>query len=104
MQFNVVLIATALLVSASPVMSATITFFNGAGCTGSVITVSSGPGECISVLASSAKSITYSGVPTTLTYFTGANCTGSDINVIIGPGECIPTPAAGFNFESVSFS
>ncbi|KAJ7787226.1 hypothetical protein B0H14DRAFT_2954715 [Mycena olivaceomarginata] len=37
MQFNVAFVAAALLASASPAMSATITFFTGAGCTGSTI-------------------------------------------------------------------
>ncbi|KAJ7919484.1 hypothetical protein B0H13DRAFT_1868575 [Mycena leptocephala] len=42
MQFNIIFVATALLVSASSAMSTKLNFFSGAGCTGKVIDVSTG--------------------------------------------------------------
>jgi hypothetical protein len=63
MQLKFAFITTALLVSASPAMSAIVEFFEGAGCTGSVIgTANGGGGECIWVInGGSARSISYSG-------------------------------------------
>ncbi|KAJ7604203.1 hypothetical protein B0H17DRAFT_1222274 [Mycena rosella] len=110
MQFNVVFIATALLVSASPAMSATLVFFNGANCGGSVIATSTGstPGECILLSGGgSAKSISYSGVPNQIDFFESGGAHDACSNgatLVLGGGSGCGTAPAGFNFESVSFS
>jgi hypothetical protein len=72
MQLNFVLITVALLASASPAMSATLTWHAGAGCAGQVVATSNGakPGDCISVTkGGSVKSIRYENVPNNINFF-----------------------------------
>jgi hypothetical protein len=79
MQFKFAFITTALLVSASPAMSATLQWFDGAGCTGSVIATSynAGGGECIWLTnGGSARSISYSGTNSIQFFISGG---GHDI-------------------------
>ncbi|KAJ7657594.1 hypothetical protein B0H17DRAFT_1097638 [Mycena rosella] len=110
MQFNIVFIATALLVSASPAMSATITAFAGAGCTGSITAVdnSAGAGQCIYFTGGgSAKSFGYSGVPNQISFYEsgGAHdvCTNGAF-LTLGGGSGCGTAPAGYNVESVYLS
>ncbi|KAJ6557533.1 hypothetical protein B0H19DRAFT_1070186 [Mycena capillaripes] len=107
MQFNVVFIATALVVSASPAMSATLDWFSGASCGGSVIAVSNGAtsGECIFLAnGGSAKSISYSGVTGQIQFFEsgGAHdvCSNGATSVLGGGSGCSTAPAgSGFSIS-----
>jgi hypothetical protein len=106
MQFNVVFIATALLASASLAMSATITGFVGADCTGSVSFSSSVPsGECLTLGSGSTKSISYSGVPSEIEFFISGgghdSCTNG-ASLVLGGGSGCGTAPAGVNWESVA--
>ena len=71
MQFNVVFIATALLACAAPAMSTvTLVLYEGANCTGTVYRRGTyGTPECVSAEPTSAKSISYSGVPNEIQFF-----------------------------------
>ncbi|KAF7346981.1 Membrane metallo-endopeptidase-like 1 [Mycena venus] len=110
MQFNTIFIATALLASASSAMSAKLTAFEGADCTGKVIDVDANaqPGGCIFLTQhGSAKSIGYSGVPHQIKFWKsgGPNdkCHGNP-SVVKGGGSGCATAPAGVNLESVRFS
>ncbi|KAJ7249597.1 hypothetical protein C8J57DRAFT_1723809 [Mycena rebaudengoi] len=106
MQFNVVFITTALLASASLAMSATITGFAGADCTGSVV-FSSGASsnECLTLGGASVKSISYSGVPSQIQFYISGgghdSCTNGD-QLTLGGGSGCATAPAGVNWESVA--
>ncbi|KAJ6469098.1 hypothetical protein DFH09DRAFT_1283113 [Mycena vulgaris] len=106
MQFNVVFIATALLASASLAMSAQITGFAGADCTGSVV-FSSGASsnECLTLGGASVRSIGYSGVPSQIQFFESGgqhdSCTNGAQSVLGGGSGCSNAPG-GFNWESVA--
>ncbi|THU82869.1 hypothetical protein K435DRAFT_971799 [Dendrothele bispora CBS 962.96] len=85
MQLNFVFVATALLALASPAMSATLQWFSGADCTGSVIATSNGvsseSGLCIFLPnGGSAKSISYSGVPNDIEFFISGGAHGRCLN------------------------
>ncbi|KAJ7920215.1 hypothetical protein B0H13DRAFT_2319717 [Mycena leptocephala] len=92
MQFNVIFVATALLSSASLAMSATITAFAGAGCTGPMAKVS----MC---------RLDYSGVPGQIQFFISGgghnSCTNGPSLVLGGGSGCATTPD-GVNWESVA--
>jgi hypothetical protein len=101
MQFNVAFVTAALLASASPAMSATITFFTGAGCTGSTVggslTVSGT--ECVFLTnGGSGKSIRYSGVNSQIQFFLSGGqhdvCTNG-ANLVLGGGSGCGTAPAG---------
>ena len=98
MQFNIVFIATALLASASLAMSATITGFAGAGCTGTKGESFNVPSrECFTLGGGSTKSINYSGVPSeTEFYISGGrhdSCTNGASLVFGGGSGCATAPA-----------
>jgi hypothetical protein len=92
MQLNVVFIATALLASASLAMSAVVTGFAGADCTGTQgesFTLS--PPICFSLGGGSTKSIGYSGVPNSIQFYESGgghdSCThGSQLTLGAGSG------------------
>ncbi|KAJ7247778.1 hypothetical protein C8J57DRAFT_1240716 [Mycena rebaudengoi] len=106
MQFNVVFIATALLASASLAMSAQITGFAGADCTGSVV-FSSGASsnECLTLGGASVKSISYSGVPSQIQFYISGgghdSCTNG-AQLTLGGGSGCATAPTGVNWESVA--
>ncbi|KDR73871.1 hypothetical protein GALMADRAFT_212110 [Galerina marginata CBS 339.88] len=106
MQFNVVLIATALLASASMAMSATITGFVGADCTGSVSFSASVPaGDCGTLGGGSIKSIGFSGVPSQIQFFVSGGAHDTCTNgaqLVLGGGSGCGTAPAGFNWESIA--
>jgi len=99
MQFNVVFIATALLISAAPALSVGITFFEGAGCTGGVIFSGNFPdNECVSLGGNSAKSVGYSGVPSVINFFESGGAHDSCTNgaqLTLGGGSGCGTASAG---------
>ncbi|KAJ7440996.1 hypothetical protein B0H11DRAFT_2204877 [Mycena galericulata] len=105
MQFNVVFIATALLGFASLAMSAEVTGFDGADCTGSVV-FSSGvsSNECLTLGSGSVKSMSYSGVPSKIEFFESGGqhdaCTNG-AQATFGGGSGCSTAPTGFNWESV---
>ncbi|KAF9462330.1 hypothetical protein BDZ94DRAFT_1261613 [Collybia nuda] len=98
MQFNVALLATALLVSASPALSAVVTFFAGSGCTGQVVGQSTDlpPNDCLTAGSGSARSIGYSGVPNEIFFFEsgGAHdtCTNGAQATFGGGSGCSTAP------------
>jgi hypothetical protein len=100
MQLNVVFIATALFASASLTMSATITGFDGAGCSGTQGVPSTVlPGVCFSLGDNSKKSIGYSDVPNNIEFFLSGGdhnlCTNGAFSTLLGgsgPG-CLTAPA-----------
>ncbi|KAJ7101892.1 hypothetical protein C8R44DRAFT_887691 [Mycena epipterygia] len=108
MQFNVVFLTTALLASASLAMSATITGFAGADCTGTKgesFKVKSG--ECFSLGGGSTKSISYSGVPSEIKFYIsggGHNSCTNGASLVRGSGSGCGTAPAGHNWESVEVS
>ena len=97
MQLNIVFIATALLASASLGMSAVITGFAGADCTGT-------QGEsftlaapiCFSLGGGSTKSISYSGVPNQIEFFVSGgghdSCTNGAQTTLGGGSGCGTAP------------
>jgi hypothetical protein len=98
MQFNIVFIATALLASASLAMSATITGFAGAGCTGTQGESFDVPsGECFTLGSGSTKSISYSGVPSRIEFYISGglhdSCTNGASLVLGGGSGCGTAPA-----------
>ncbi|KAF7368049.1 hypothetical protein MSAN_00870800 [Mycena sanguinolenta] len=105
MQFNIVFITTALLASASLAMSAKVTGFAGADCSGEkgeTFTVSAG--ECFTLGHGSTKSIRYHGVPSEIKLFKSGgghdSCTNG-AQLIRHDGHGCATAPAGFNWESV---
>jgi hypothetical protein len=98
MQFNVVFIATALLSSASLAMSAEITFFTGAGCSGSVIgSTPAGAGVCAFLTnGGSGKSIGYSGVPNSIGFYLSGGphdfCSNDSFETFGGGSGCGTAP------------
>ncbi|KAJ7900885.1 hypothetical protein B0H13DRAFT_2336301 [Mycena leptocephala] len=108
MQFNVVFITTALLASASLAMSAEVTGFAGADCTGTKGETFHVPaGECFTLGGGSTKSIKYSGVPNNIKFFISGGhhdaCTNG-ANKVHNNGHGCATAPAGVNWESVSVS
>ncbi|KAF8956895.1 hypothetical protein BDZ97DRAFT_1849282 [Flammula alnicola] len=106
MQFNVVFIATALLASASLAMSATVTGFAGAGCTGTKGQSFQVPsGECFSLGSGSTKSFSYSGVPSEIEFYVSGgghdSCTNGP-SLVLGGGSGCATAPTGFNWESLA--
>ncbi|KJA17394.1 hypothetical protein HYPSUDRAFT_57738 [Hypholoma sublateritium FD-334 SS-4] len=104
MQFNVAFIATSLFASASLAMSATVTGFTGAGCTGDVGESFDIPtGFCFTLGHGSVKSISYSGVPNEIQFFVSGgghdSCTNG-ASFALGGGSGCGTAPDGFNFES----
>ncbi|KAJ7237644.1 hypothetical protein C8J57DRAFT_1375014 [Mycena rebaudengoi] len=112
MQFKVAFITSALLVAAAPALGADFVWFAGAGCTGSVIARSPGvnPGVCVWLTnGGSAKSISYSGVPTghNANFFESGGsydrCTNGP-TIVKGSGSGCATGPTGFNLESFNIS
>ncbi|KAJ7616445.1 hypothetical protein FB45DRAFT_1063906 [Roridomyces roridus] len=106
MQFNVALIASAILAAASPVLGAEFQWWTGAGCTGTAVvtTTNLDPLVCFSIAnGGSTKSISYSGVPNFIDFYKsgGGNdqCTNS-VLFSFGPGSGCATAPDGFNLES----
>ncbi|KAF8221322.1 hypothetical protein L208DRAFT_1415248 [Tricholoma matsutake] len=106
MQFKFAFITTALLVSASPVMSATLQWFFGADCTGSVMATSNNAETvaCIfSTNGGSARSISYSGTNSIRFFISGGRhdrCSNGSQLTRCGSG-CATAPD-GVNWQSVS--
>ena len=98
MQFNVAFVATALLVSASPAMSATFTFFEGADCTGSSIgSITGGSADCYYLTNGGlSKSISYSGVPNEVSFYLSGGghdiCTNGMYLMLGGGSGCGTAP------------
>ncbi|KAJ7626823.1 hypothetical protein FB45DRAFT_868108 [Roridomyces roridus] len=66
MQFNLALIASAILMAVSPVLGANFVWFDGARCDGNVIATQDNvaPNLCVGLAnGATAKSVSYSGVP-----------------------------------------
>ena len=99
MQFNVIFITTALLASASLVMSVTITGFAGAGCTGTKGETRFGvsSGECIILGGGLTKSINYSGVPSEIAFYIsgGSHDLCTNTYLVLGGGSGCGTAPAG---------
>ncbi|KAJ6455057.1 hypothetical protein C8R45DRAFT_1111706 [Mycena sanguinolenta] len=93
MQLNIGFITTALLAFALPVMSVTVTAFEGANCTGSILWLSNraSPGQSIFFTdgdSGESKSMSYSGVPNDILFYKSGgqndHCTG-DASVVDRP-------------------
>ncbi|KAF5347661.1 hypothetical protein D9758_014851 [Tetrapyrgos nigripes] len=109
MQFNFAFVAVALLASASPAMSATLQWYAGAGCTGTVVATSNGAssGQCIWLTqGGSVKSIQYSGVPKDISFFIsgGAHDQCTNGSSLTRSGSGCATAPTGVNWESVKLS
>ena len=97
MQFKLAFVATALLISASPAMSATVQFWAGAGCTGTLIgTMDNAQDDsCIWVTSGgSGRSVGYSGTNTIQFYISGGghdDCTNGSQLTLSGSG-CSTAP------------
>ncbi|KAJ6455040.1 hypothetical protein C8R45DRAFT_1111692 [Mycena sanguinolenta] len=109
MQFNIGFITTALLAFALPAMSVTVTAFEGADCTGTILWVSNGasPGQCVFFTdGGSGKSMSYSGVPNEILFYKSGgqndHCTG-DASVVDGPGSGCANGPVGYNLESFKY-
>ncbi|KAJ7620396.1 hypothetical protein FB45DRAFT_930119 [Roridomyces roridus] len=106
MQLNIALIASAVLMAASPVLGANFVWFSGGGCTGSVVSTNDNVPtlDCIGLAnGGSAKSISYSGVPSFVDFYKsgGGNdfCTNG-ATLSFGGGSGCATAPDGFNLES----
>ncbi|KDR81323.1 hypothetical protein GALMADRAFT_208082 [Galerina marginata CBS 339.88] len=100
MQFKVVFLSTALLAFSSLALSATITGFGGAACTGpadlsNALTVD----ECLIFGNHSQKSLSYSGVTNEIKFYIFGNCTYP--NLVFGGGSGCATAPQGFSWGSV---
>ncbi|KAJ7233682.1 hypothetical protein C8J57DRAFT_1249782 [Mycena rebaudengoi] len=108
MQFNVVFITAALVASAPLAMSAILTGFAGAGCTGaSTPGFNVAPNQCFSFGSGSAKSISYSGVPSEIEFFIsggGHDSCSNGPSLILGGGSGCSTAPSGVNWESAAFA
>ncbi|KAJ7644955.1 hypothetical protein FB45DRAFT_862201 [Roridomyces roridus] len=109
MQLNVALVAGAILIAASPVLGANFVWFSGEDCTGSVISSQTNvpSNDCVGLAnGGSAKSISYSGVPSTVAFFEsgGAHdfCSGGATLILVSQSGCANGPV-GFNLESYIF-
>ncbi|KAF9524389.1 hypothetical protein CPB83DRAFT_861277 [Crepidotus variabilis] len=105
MQFNTAFIATALLASASLAMSARITGWAGADCTGQQgQSFDLSAPVCFTLGGGSTKSIQYSGVPNRIDFYVSGgghdSCTNGSQGFRGGGSGCANAPA-GFNWESV---
>ena len=95
MQFRVLFTTVALVTAAN---AATVTFFTGAGCTGSVVgSLSAGSGECVFITnGGSGRSVSFSDVPHQIQFFEsgGAHdeCTNGFQATASGSG-CSTAPA-----------
>ncbi|KAJ7226699.1 hypothetical protein GGX14DRAFT_417157 [Mycena pura] len=105
MQSNGVFI-TSILASASLAMSATITGWDGANCSGTQgqrFSVSSE--ECFTLGGGSTKAISYSDVPGQIQFYKSGGdhdaCTNGAFLIRIGGSDCATAPD-GFNWESVA--
>ena len=98
MHFNIAFVTTALLVFVSPAMSATFTFFDGAGCTGgNQGTISGGSADCYYLTnGGSSKSISYSGVPNEVSFYLSGGghdiCTNGAYLTLGGGSGCGTAP------------
>ncbi|KAF8219856.1 hypothetical protein L208DRAFT_1417580 [Tricholoma matsutake] len=106
MQFKFAFITTALLVSASPAMSATVQWFAGADCTGSVIFTSNNAetASCIYFPdVSSARSISYSGTKSIQFFISGGGHDAcSNGSQLTRSGSGCATAPDGVNWNGVS--
>jgi len=98
MQFNVFFVATALIASASLAMSATVTGFAGADCTGSQGQSFDVPSRvCFTLGGGSVKSIRYSGVPSQIQFYISGGghdaCTNGSSLTRGGGSGCATAPA-----------
>ncbi|KAF8344440.1 hypothetical protein F5887DRAFT_971201 [Amanita rubescens] len=106
MQFKFAFITTALVVSASPAMSATLQWFSGSGCSGSLIATSDNAQSvsCIWLTnGGSARSISYSGTNSIQFFISGGGhdqCSNGS-QLTLGGSGCSTAPD-GVNWESVS--
>ncbi|PPQ70588.1 hypothetical protein CVT25_012010 [Psilocybe cyanescens] len=103
MQFSVFVIASALLASASVAMSATITGFAGADCTGTQGKSFDVPAnECSNLGGDSAKSIRYSGVPNQIKFFLsgGSHDSCASVYLTLGGGSGCATAPPSVNWGS----
>jgi len=96
MQFNVVFIVTALLASASLVMSARINFFAGADCNAQVGGADVGSGTCLTLGSGSVRSVGYSGVPNRIDFYISGgghdSCTNGATASRGGGSGCLTAP------------
>ncbi|KAF9472534.1 hypothetical protein BDN70DRAFT_900468 [Pholiota conissans] len=97
MQFNTFFIVTTLIVSAPWAMSATISGFAEANCTGNpIISGTASPGECISTGSIGVRSFSYSGVPNKIEFFILTGVIGQCLNgaelVLDGGSGCGTAP------------
>ena len=97
MQLNIVFIATALLASASLAMSATITGFAGADCSGTQgESFNLSPPVCFSLGGGSTRSVSYSGVPDQIQFFISGgghdSCTNGSQLTLGGGSGCATAP------------
>ncbi|KAJ7199999.1 hypothetical protein GGX14DRAFT_170820 [Mycena pura] len=104
MYFNLSFLATALLVCASPAMSATVIAFAGADCTGAELgSGSGGSGTCLTEGSASARSYSYSGVTNQIQFFQSGgqndNCKGTPFATRGAGSGCVTAPT-GVNIES----
>ncbi|KAE9392242.1 hypothetical protein BT96DRAFT_979525 [Gymnopus androsaceus JB14] len=108
MQFNIRVVFITAVLAAAPALSASVTAFAGAGCTGSIVSSASiGTGCLVFTNGGSARSWSYSGVPHSIAFFEsgGAHdgCTNGAFETL-GAGSGCATAPAGFNIESASVS
>ena len=95
-QFRVIFSVASLLASAYPALSATVTAFAGADCSGSGQSFGVGSGECLSMGCQSFKSFGYSGVPSSIQFFLSGgphdSCTNGASLTLGGGSGCGTAP------------
>ena len=79
-QSHVIRTVSALFVSAYPALSATVTAFSGADCSGSGQSFGVGSGECLTFGCQSFKSFGYSGVPSSIQFYVSGGAHDSCTN------------------------
>jgi len=98
MQLKVAFLTSGLLVAA-PALAINVVAYFGADCTGSVVYSRSDAvtGQCYSLCSNSAKSFSYSGVPSQAQFFESGgahdSCTNGPTLVLGGGSGCATAPA-----------
>ncbi|KAE9385297.1 hypothetical protein BT96DRAFT_601352 [Gymnopus androsaceus JB14] len=108
MQFNIRVVFITAVLAAAPALSASVTAFAGAGCTGTIVSTGSIGTGCLAFTnGGSARSWSYSGVPHSIAFYESGgghdDCTNGAFETL-GAGSGCATAPAGFNIESALVS
>lgn len=98
MQFNIRVVFITAVLAAAPALSASVTAFAGAGCTGSIVSTGSIGTGCLAFTnGGSARSWSYSGVPHSIAFYESGgghdDCTNGAFETLGAGSGCATAPA-----------